>query len=91
MLHSSPFEAWLGWPGIIIGLFIVIGSPEFVDRFEEQGWKLAGTIVPITYIARSLWLILRGLVPLLRVSTSVSAGQLREHREFERVRRVGRA
>lgn len=66
MIQSSAFEAWLGWPGITIGLFLVIGSLEFVGRFEEQGWKLAGTIVPITYIAWSLWLILTGLILLLR-------------------------
>jgi hypothetical protein len=65
MLHSSAFEAWLGWPGIIIGLFLVVGSLEFVGRFEEQGWKLAGTMVPITYIAWSAWLIVSGLVLLL--------------------------
>jgi hypothetical protein len=66
MLHSSAFEAWLGWPGIIIGLLLVVGSLEFVGRFEEQGWKLAGAIVPITYIAWSLWLVLSGLVLLVR-------------------------
>jgi Domain of unknown function (DUF4386) len=62
MLQSSAFDAWLAWPGIIIGLFLIVGSLEFVGRFEEQGWKLAGAIVPITYIAWSLWLVLSGLV-----------------------------
>ena len=55
-------RAWLGWPGIVIGLCLVVGSLEFVGRFEEKGWKLAGTIVPITYIAWSLWLVVSGLV-----------------------------
>jgi excisionase family DNA binding protein len=40
---------WLAWPGIVIGLFLIVGSLEFVGRFEEQGWKLAGAIVPIAY------------------------------------------
>jgi uncharacterized protein DUF4386 len=62
MLRSSVFDAWLAWPGIIIGLFLIVGSLEFVGRFEEQGWKLVSAIVPITYIAWSLWLILSGLV-----------------------------
>jgi hypothetical protein len=62
MLQSSAFQAWLAWPGIIIGLFIIIGSSEFVGRFEEQGWKLAGAIAPIAYLAWSLWLILSGLI-----------------------------
>jgi len=65
MLDSSLFEEWLGWPGIIIGLLLVVGSFEFVGRFEEQGWKLAGTIVPITYIAWSVWLLVSGVVLLL--------------------------
>jgi len=65
MLYSSLFEAWLGWPGVIIGLLLVVGSFEFVGRFEEQGWKFAGTIVPITYIAWSLWLVASGVVLLL--------------------------
>jgi hypothetical protein len=65
MLQSSAFEPWLGWPGVIIGLFLIVGSLEFVGRFEEQGWKLAGAIVPITYIAWSLWLIVSGVVLLI--------------------------
>jgi hypothetical protein len=65
MLQSSPFEAWLAWPGITIGLVLVLGSLEFVGRFEENGWKLAGAIVPIAYTAWSLWLIATGLVLLL--------------------------
>jgi Domain of unknown function (DUF4386) len=65
MLQSSMFEVWLGWPGIIIGLFLVVGSLEFVGRFEEQGWRFAGAIVPITYVVWSLWLILTGLVLLV--------------------------
>ena len=64
MLQSSAFDAWLAWPGIAIGLFLVVGSLEFVGRFEEKGWKLAGTIVPIAYTAWSLWLIGAGLVLL---------------------------
>jgi hypothetical protein len=65
MFDSSAFEAWLGWPGIIIGLLLVVGSFEFVGRFEEQGWKLAGTMVPIAYIAWSVWLIVTGVVLLV--------------------------
>jgi hypothetical protein len=64
MLQSSAFEPWLAWPGIAVGLFLVVGSLEFVGRFEEKGWKLAGAIVPIAYIAWSLWLIGAGLVLL---------------------------
>jgi len=65
MLQSTAFPAWLAWAGIIIGLLLIVGSLEFVGRFEEQGWKLASTIVPITYVAWSLWLILSGVVLLV--------------------------
>ena len=50
---------------ILIGLFLVVGSLEFVGRFEKEGWKLAGVIVPITYIAWSLWLVVSGFVLLI--------------------------
>jgi hypothetical protein len=45
---------------VACSVVLIVGSLEFVGRFEEQGWKLAGAIVPITYIAWSLWLILSG-------------------------------
>jgi hypothetical protein len=64
MLQLQMFKAWLAWPGIVIGIFLVAGSLEFVGRFEERGWKLAGAIVPIAYTAWSLWLVSVGLVLL---------------------------
>ena len=66
MLQSPAFDAWLALPGIVIGVFLVVGSLEFVGRSEEHGWKLAGAIVPITYIAWSLWLIVAGFALVLR-------------------------
>jgi hypothetical protein len=65
MLQSSAFDAWLAWPGIVIGLALVAGSLEFVGPFEEKGWKLAGTMVPTAYTAWSLWLVMSGVVLLL--------------------------
>ena len=41
--------------------FLVAGSLEFVGSFEEQGWKLAGAIVPIAYTTWSVWLVITGL------------------------------
>jgi hypothetical protein len=41
-----------------------VGSLEFVGPFEEHGWKLAGTIVPIAYTAWSVWLLAAGIVLL---------------------------
>jgi hypothetical protein len=43
----------------------MLGSLEFVGRFEERGWKLAGTVIPIAYIAWSLWLVISGIVLLI--------------------------
>jgi uncharacterized protein DUF4386 len=62
MLQSSSFEDWLAWPGIAVGALLIVGSLEFVGRFEEHGWKFAGTVVPIAYIAWSLWLLAAGVV-----------------------------
>ncbi len=64
MLQSSVFETWLAWPGIAVGALLVVGSFEFVGPFEKNGWKLAGTIVPIAYTVWSLWLIVTGVVLL---------------------------
>jgi hypothetical protein len=64
MLQSSSFDDWLALPGIAIGALLVVGSLEFVGPFEEAGWKLAGTIVPIAYTAWSLWLLAAGVVLL---------------------------
>lgn len=35
MLHSSAFEAWLGWPGIIIGLLLVVDGRHGFERFQR--------------------------------------------------------
>jgi hypothetical protein len=43
---------------------LVVGSFEFVRRFEAHGWKLAGSIVPTGYTAWSLWLLAGGVVVL---------------------------
>jgi hypothetical protein len=64
MLQSQVFEAWIAWPGIVIGIFLIVGSFEFVGPFEERGWKPAGAIVPIAYTAWSLWLVSAGLALL---------------------------
>ena len=46
--------------GIVVGVLLIVGSLGFVGRFENQGSGFAGAIVPITYIAWSLRLILSG-------------------------------
>ena len=39
----------------------MVGSLEFVGRFEPRGWKLAGTLAPLAYIGWSLWLLALGI------------------------------
>jgi hypothetical protein len=66
MTQADLFPAWLGWPGIVLGLALIVGSIEFAGPFEETGWRLAGMLVPIAYIVWSLWLVAAGITLLLR-------------------------
>jgi Domain of unknown function (DUF4386) len=61
ILTTTVIPAWLGWPGVVIGVALLVGTLEFVGPNEPEGWNLAGTIVPIAYIAWSLWLIALGV------------------------------
>jgi hypothetical protein len=38
---------------------------EFAGANEPDGWALAGTVVPIAYIAWSVWLIALGILMLI--------------------------
>lgn len=65
ILSYDVLPGWLGLIGMPIGLALLIGTLEFVGPNEKDGWPLAGTIVPIAYIAWSLWLIALGVFLLL--------------------------
>jgi hypothetical protein len=65
ILSTAVLPGWLGVIGLPIGVALVIGSLEFVGPNEKDGWRLAGTIVPVAYIAWSLWLIALGVFLLL--------------------------
>lgn len=65
VLSTAVLPGWLGLIGMPIGLALLIGTLEFVGPNEKDGWPLAGTIVPIAYIAWSLWLIALGVFLLL--------------------------
>jgi hypothetical protein len=65
MLQSPAFDARLAWPGIAIGLCLIVSSLEFVGPFEDKGGKLAGSMVPIACTACSLWLVISGIVLLI--------------------------
>jgi hypothetical protein len=61
VLSTAVLPGWLGLIGLPIGLALLVGTLEFVGPNEEQGWPLAGTIVPISYVAWSAWLIALGV------------------------------
>jgi hypothetical protein len=61
ILSTLALPTWLGIAGVLIGIALLIGVLEFVGPNEPDGWPLAGTIVPIAYIAWSIWLILLGV------------------------------
>jgi hypothetical protein len=62
---GSAVPAWIGIVGLVIGAAMLIGSLEFVGANERQGWPLAGTVVPIAYLAWSAWLIALGVLLLV--------------------------
>jgi Domain of unknown function (DUF4386) len=65
ILSTAALPGWLGMVGLPIGASLLVGSLEFVGRNERDGWSLAGTIVPIAYIAWSVWLIALGVFLLI--------------------------
>jgi Domain of unknown function (DUF4386) len=65
VLSTTALAPWLGWVGFPIGGALIVGSLEFVGPNERAGWSVAGTIVPIAYVAWSLWLIALGIGVIL--------------------------
>jgi hypothetical protein len=61
VIQGTALPTWLGWPGIVIGAGLAVGSAEFLGPNEERGWGLAGAAIPILYIAWSLWLLAMGI------------------------------
>jgi len=65
MLITAVVPGWLGAVGLVIGASLVVGSLEFVGPNEARGWALAEKLVPIAYVAWSLWLVVFGVLLLL--------------------------
>jgi hypothetical protein len=65
ILSTPVLPAWLGLVGVPIGVALLVGTLEFVGPNERHGWPLAGSIVPIAYIAWSLWLVALGVLLLV--------------------------
>ena len=65
VVSTAVLPGWLGLLGIPIGVGLLVGTLEFAGPNEEHGWAIAGSIVPIAYIAWSVWLIALGIALLL--------------------------
>jgi hypothetical protein len=64
LTQATAVPGWLGVVGIVVGPVLMVCSLEFVGRHEPTGWKLAGRLTPVTYIAWSLWLVATGVALL---------------------------
>jgi hypothetical protein len=62
LIGQSKFEVWLAWHGIATGVLLIVGSLEFVGIFERRDGISPGAIVPFTYTASSLGLVVTGIV-----------------------------
>ena len=65
ILQSDVVDPAFGIVGLVLGPLFIIGSFEFVGSNERDGWKLAGALVPITYVGWSLWLLAIGIALLI--------------------------
>jgi Domain of unknown function (DUF4386) len=61
VIQGTALPTWMGWPGVVIGTGLVVGSAEFLGPNEEGGWSLAGAAIPVLYIAWSVWLLAMGI------------------------------
>ncbi len=69
MLRSALFGRWLGGAGIILALGVATGL------LEPAGVEWAGAINAISYLAWALWLIVVGVVLLVRRPDEASLGR----------------
>ena len=65
ILQGTVLPAWTAVAGLVVGVALLVGTLEFVGPNEREGWALAGTIVPIAYIAWPIWLIVLGVLLLI--------------------------
>jgi hypothetical protein len=61
VVTGTSLPTWLGWPGLVVGIGLAIGSAEYLGPNEERGWRLAGAAIPILYVAWSVWLLALGI------------------------------
>jgi hypothetical protein len=63
--QSAAVPVLFGVPAIVIGPILMVCSLEFVGPFEPAGWRLAGRVTPVAYVAWSLWLVATGIALLV--------------------------
>jgi hypothetical protein len=61
VIQTDLFHPAFGVIGLVLAPLFLVGSIEFVGSFEANGWKVAGTLVPVAYIGWSLWLLAMGI------------------------------
>jgi Domain of unknown function (DUF4386) len=61
LVVGTSLPTWLGWPGLVIGAGLAVGSAEYLGPNEERGWRLAGAAIPILFVAWSVWLLAIGI------------------------------
>jgi hypothetical protein len=61
LIQGDAVPGWLGAIGVVIGPVFLVSAAEFLGRYEPRGWKLAGRLTPIAYVAWSVWLIALGI------------------------------
>ena len=64
-IQSEAVHPAFGIVGVALSPLFLIGSLEFVGSHEAEGWNFAGVLVPIAYVAWSLWLLALGTAFLL--------------------------
>lgn len=61
LVQGTALPTWLGWPGLVIGSGLAIGSAEYLGPNHERGWRLAGAAVPVLFVLWSVWLLAMGI------------------------------
>jgi hypothetical protein len=65
VIQSEVLHPVFGVVGLVLAPLFLLGSMEFVGANEKDGWKFAGTVVPIAYVGWSLWLLALGIAMLI--------------------------
>ena len=65
VLQSEVLNPAFGIIGLVLAPLFLLGSMEFVGPNEREGWRFAGTLVPIAYLGWSLWLLAVGVALLI--------------------------